>query len=89
MNTKLTQEWARIRVTRADIKGQSRRSGSKNAVARAVRRALGIKNVEADESTVRVVVKGRSYVASLPKKVSNLFLGEAAPLAFSIRFNVA
>jgi len=85
----LTGNWARISVTKADIAAGSRRSASKNAVARAVRRALGIKNVEANESTVTVVVKGQSYVASLPKKVNSLFVAKAVPLAFSIRFKVS
>lgn len=87
--TKLTQEWARIRVTRNDLVVRGRTSATNNAVAKAVRRSLGLKTVAADESTVTVVVKGQSYVASLPAKVRSLFVGKAAPLSFSIRFNRA
>ena len=69
------------------------RKNGNSVVARAVRRALGLKSVEVDGSTVKVVVKGQNYVASLPNKVSALISdvesGEkVSPLAFSIRFNL-
>lgn len=92
MITSLTENWLAVSVTRADIENGDRGNITTCAVAKAVRRKLGIQDVKVYGKNVVVHAQGKKYATYLPKKVSTFISAfdakkNVAPINFSIRFN--